>query len=264
MPKANDKDVYYFSHDCNARNDEKVLALRSVYGLEGYAVYFMLIEILREQPTYRLPITKYTYNTLAMQMQCKCSKVEQIVHDCCSEFVNENSSLLTIEDGFLFSDSLLRRMGKVDSTSESRSKAASARWEKEKSSKSNANAQQLECYKKRIEETKPDKKKEKKEEKEIQSNPAWAAFVEMRKKIKKPMSDRAISMALSDLEKLAPGDLEKQAAILDQSTFHCWQGLFELKGDANGTGAYIGSNPSSSASRPGNTETVKPKYGNFV
>lgn len=76
-------------------------------------------------------------------------------------------------------------------------------------------------------------RQEQKEEKEIQRNPAWAAFVEMRKKIKKPLSDRAISMALSDLEKLAPGDLEKQAAILDQSTFHCWQGLFEIKQNTN-------------------------------
>lgn len=52
MPKTNEKDAYFFSHDCNARNDPKILALRSVYGAEGYGVYFMLVEILREQPEY--------------------------------------------------------------------------------------------------------------------------------------------------------------------------------------------------------------------
>ena len=55
MPKTNEKDAYFFSHDCNARNDPKILALRSVYGAEGYGVYFMLVEILREQPEYQPP-----------------------------------------------------------------------------------------------------------------------------------------------------------------------------------------------------------------
>ena len=65
MPKTNEKDAYFFSHDCNARNDPKILALRSVYGAEGYGVYFMLVEILREQPEYRLSVNKYIWNTLA-------------------------------------------------------------------------------------------------------------------------------------------------------------------------------------------------------
>ena len=66
MPKTNDKDAYFFSHDCNARNDPKILALRSVYGAEGYGVYFMLVEILREQPEYKLSVTKYIWSTLAI------------------------------------------------------------------------------------------------------------------------------------------------------------------------------------------------------
>ena len=73
MPKTNEKDAYFFSHDCNARNDPKILALRSVYGAEGYGVYFMLVEILREQPEYRLSVNKYIWNTLAMQMQVEAS-----------------------------------------------------------------------------------------------------------------------------------------------------------------------------------------------
>ena len=32
MPKTNDKDAYFFAHDCNARNDPKILALRPVDG----------------------------------------------------------------------------------------------------------------------------------------------------------------------------------------------------------------------------------------
>lgn len=82
-------------------------------------------------------------------------------------------------------------------------------------------------------------KKEKKEEAPvgIQSTEAWKGYSEMRTRIKKPLSPRSITMALSQLEKLAPGDQATQEAILDQSTFHCWQGVFELKEDANHNGA---------------------------
>ena len=58
---------------------------------------------------------------------------------------------------------------------------------------------------------------------------AWAGFVEMRKKIRKPLTDRAKDLLFKKLEKLAPGDEVKQAAILDQSIERCWQGVFELK-----------------------------------
>ena len=94
MPKTNEKDAYFFSHDCNARNDPKILALRSVYGAEGYGVYFMLVEILREQPEYRLSVNKYIWNTLAMQMQVEASRLEQIITDCCTEFAEHGSTLL--------------------------------------------------------------------------------------------------------------------------------------------------------------------------
>ena len=77
MPKTNEKDAYFFSHDCNARNDPKILALRSIYGAEGYGVYFMLIEILREQPEYKLPITKYIWNTLAIGSRDKYAPAKE-------------------------------------------------------------------------------------------------------------------------------------------------------------------------------------------
>lgn len=133
MPKANAKDVYYFSHDCNARNDEKILAMRSVYGLEGYAMYFMIIEILREQNEYKLETNKYIWSTLAMQMHTSSENVHKFVDDCVNEF-----QLFVIEDNFLYSKSLIKRMGLFKEISEIRSKAAKKRWE-------NANGMQMEC-----------------------------------------------------------------------------------------------------------------------
>ena len=129
MPKTNDKDAYFFAHDCNARNDPKILALRSVYGAEGYGVYFMLIEILREQPEYKLSVNKYIWSTLAMQMQVEAKRLEEIITDCCTEFAENGSTLLVNDGEYLYSASLLRRMGKVDDISNLRREAARKRWE---------------------------------------------------------------------------------------------------------------------------------------
>jgi hypothetical protein len=42
------KNAYWFKHDYNAKNDEKILELRSEFGAEGYGIYWMLIESMSE------------------------------------------------------------------------------------------------------------------------------------------------------------------------------------------------------------------------
>lgn len=64
-------------------------------------------------------------------------------------------------------------------------------------------------------------------------NQAFAAFVEMRVKIKKPMTERAISMAMERLKKLSGEDNELAIRILDQSVMNCWQNIYELKSAGN-------------------------------
>lgn len=250
MPKTNEKDAYFFSHDCNARNDPKILALRSVYGAEGYGVYFMLVEILREQPDYKLAVNKYIWSTLAMQMQVEASKLEQIINDCCTEF-SENGNTLLVNDGeYLYSASLLRRMGKVDDISNLRREAARKRWENKPCKTSgnsdgcsdDANAGQEQSKEKKSKE-KQSKAEQRKEKQNIFSDfacgdadllSALQGFEEMRVKIKKPMTDQAKKRLLTELEKLAPGDRETQIAILHQSEDRCWSGVFALKDDRSG------------------------------
>lgn len=57
---------------------------------------------------------------------------------------------------------------------------------------------------------------------------AITGFVEYRKKIKKPMTDRAIELAVDKLRKMAD-DVDEQVAIVEQSIMNGWQGLFPLK-----------------------------------
>jgi len=59
---------------------------------------------------------------------------------------------------------------------------------------------------------------------------AWAGYVEMRKKIRKPMTDRAISLAVNTLTKLREEGYEP-GAVLDQSVMNSWQGLFPIQED---------------------------------
>lgn len=54
-------------------------------------------------------------------------------------------------------------------------------------------------------------------------------YMAMRKEIKKPMTDRAIELAMSKLEELSGSDNDIAIAILEQSIMNSWQGLFELK-----------------------------------
>lgn len=66
-------------------------------------------------------------------------------------------------------------------------------------------------------------------------NRAFADYVQMRKLIKKPMTDKAVSLAMSKLQKLAvlpfseTMDNDLAIRILEQSVMNSWQGLFPLK-----------------------------------
>lgn len=56
---------------------------------------------------------------------------------------------------------------------------------------------------------------------------AWEGYLEMRKKIRKPMTVRAVSLAIGTLDKLR-GEGQSVIAVLDQSTMNSWQGLFAV------------------------------------
>lgn len=59
---------------------------------------------------------------------------------------------------------------------------------------------------------------------------AWADFIEMRKKIRRPMTTRGKELILVKLNKLSK-DNQTQVKVLEQSIERSWQGVFELKRD---------------------------------
>lgn len=104
------KNAYFFSHDCNARLDEKMIAVRMKHGVEGYGVYFMLIERLTEEPDH---MSKMEYDALAFDFRCKKELVQSVVEDF-------NLFQFTEDCEKFFSESLNKRMAEVDELREKR------------------------------------------------------------------------------------------------------------------------------------------------
>lgn len=94
-------------------------------GAEGYGIFFMLIERLREEEGYKSTID---YDTLAFDLRVEPEKVKQVV---------ENYDLFKFtEDGkYFYSDSFNERMEMMDVRAQQRKskakKAAEARWNKQ-------------------------------------------------------------------------------------------------------------------------------------
>jgi hypothetical protein len=68
--------------------------------------------------------------------------------------------------------------------------------------------------------------------------PDWQAFEEMRKKIRKPMTDHAADLVIRELEKLRTRGFDP-VAVLSNSIRNCWQDVYEPKTStlANGSTA---------------------------
>jgi len=115
----------YFNHDSNARNDEKIVALRIRYGAEGYGVYFMLIEMLQAAPGC---VLEKDYKALAFDLRVSARRIKSIVEDF---------GLFTPTDGGkkFYSERLIRHVNEAEENERKRSEAAqyaaSMRWNAE-------------------------------------------------------------------------------------------------------------------------------------
>ena len=149
---------YYFSHDYNAANDTKVLFLRHQLGMEGYGIYWFIIERLADAggklPLELIPV-------LAMQMQSTDIKVKGVI----MQF-----DLFRIDEGEFWSERLNDHLGLRAKLSESGKNGALNRWKngeanggaigeanakkrKEKEIKENINNNNIDVYNKFVEES---------------------------------------------------------------------------------------------------------------
>ena len=119
----------YLLHDCCARNNAKMLSLTADKGLEGYGAYWVLLEYLREQSDYCMPLSLLP--SLAKQLGKFTQWVEELV-------CNYGLFVLT-DDGRFTSKGLQQRMKPL----ENKRKARDAKAEKaarKKAQNSNTNS----------------------------------------------------------------------------------------------------------------------------
>ena len=110
----------YFSHDSNARNSDKLLKVRMDLGAEGYAIYFMILERLREEDDY---ISKNDYMMIAYDLRVDEEKVKKVINDY---------DLFIVDDDVFYSKSFMERMNIKDLKRLKAQESINKRWGKEK------------------------------------------------------------------------------------------------------------------------------------
>lgn len=103
------KETYYFSHDSNAITDTKILNMRSDYGLEGYGLYWVILEMMRNEKSYMLTLDKNTYRAVKTLSNTTID-VEKYIDDC----INDYQLFISENDNF-YSKSFLERMLEYES-----------------------------------------------------------------------------------------------------------------------------------------------------
>lgn len=106
MAKKSSSNRNYFPHEYTAKDDPKCERLIFEMGMEGYGIFWALLETLRAQPDYtyplaNIPLAAYKYRTAP-------EKMRHVVFDF--------GLFVIVEDKIFFSNGLIRRMQPMDDT----------------------------------------------------------------------------------------------------------------------------------------------------
>ena len=108
-----------FQHDAAAMDDPKCMLLTDQLGMEGYGIYWALLEKLRTQPGQRLPLQ--VVPILARRFGTSEAKVRSVI---------SGYGLFQVDDeGYFYSQSMRDRLGSATRRKEIARQAASSRWD---------------------------------------------------------------------------------------------------------------------------------------
>ena len=111
------KDTFYFSHDYNARNDEKIKMLIRKHGMIGYGVFWAIVEDLYNNAN----ALRTDYDGIAYDLRLHSDIVKSVVNDF---------DLFEINGDYFGSSSVQARLDQRNEKSLSARKSASYRWGK--------------------------------------------------------------------------------------------------------------------------------------
>lgn len=225
------KSTEYFPHDCNAKDDPKIMMLMSQLGLEAYGIYWILVEYLRQQPLYKAPLI--LLDPLSRRYGSSKEKFETVVM---------KYGLFESDTEYFFSPSLTRRMAPLDAKRVQQREKALMRWQCDSNATAmprhnhgNALAMQSKEEKSRVKKSKEEKSKDivasfSLSPELIQKWEEWKAF---RRQMKKPYKTlHGEEKAFSDLISISNGDSGTAIALIQQSIDREWLGFFPLKNKA--------------------------------
>jgi hypothetical protein len=109
------KEVFYFSHDYNSRNDRKMQKLSMKHGMVGIGVYWCIIEMLYEEGGF-LP---KEYERMAFELRINTDVVRSVIEDF---------ELFMQEEERFWSESVIRRLQERCDKSEKARKSIMSRW----------------------------------------------------------------------------------------------------------------------------------------
>lgn len=153
------------------------------WGAEGYGIYFMILERLREEPEY---MSIKDYNMIAFDLRVDTGKVKSVIEDF--------GLFVFTEDGkYFYSESFRRRMLQKDEKSKKLSEAGKMgnlkRWNKYNSSIATQSPPDRICNKNSSQE-KERKEKERKGNHLPPLSPTWEIFDEIRQDIPSEFSSK--------------------------------------------------------------------------
>lgn len=211
--QANGKDSFYFQHDTNASQDEKIMGLLKDHGLEGLALFWIMVELIHQQPDGSMKIDAFDSN---VQMYAGAfGKDKERLFNVRSTFVQRG--LFKEENGTITSERILRNKAY-------REKLSNAGRVGGQASANKRLRTIVQAYK-----GKERKGKENIVSKVMPPEPlkqAFNDFLEMRKKLRAPATERAQEIILKQLSEYP---IETAKKMLEQSTERSWRGVFELK-----------------------------------
>jgi hypothetical protein len=112
------KDTFYFSHDYNARTDEKIKKLIKKHGMAGYGIFWSIVEDLYNNAN----ALRTDYDDIAYDLRSEDEVIKSIINDF---------DLFRIEDNFFGSVSIERRLDERSEKSEKARQKAFKRWRKD-------------------------------------------------------------------------------------------------------------------------------------
>ena len=261
MPRPRKVGLDYFPEDVDRRNDFKIMDLLNEYGPLGYTIYDFCLQYIYANGYYLdVPLSQVVL-LLTKDIGAKWIKnkdlVEQVIYYCANIGLFDNDLL---QQNIITSVGIQRRYDEVTV----RNKADKTKYwllcKKQQidevanvfvtKNPINATETQVNATETQVNATETPQKKSKENESkgnkketikkgtgkyvippEIKN--AFDDFLKMRKMMKKPMTDEAISRAIAKLNRYAPNNYQKQIAILNQSVDRGWSNLYEIKEERN-------------------------------